>query len=398
MGDSLANAPSFMGVPMKLVSLVTLSFSYVRRFDTLIFIKTELVQIMHYSRVMPTSSARFLASTAVFLNEVLKLSLCIVVAFRDRRKIDGSMSPLSTSLANLYSEIFRPDNWKLAIPACLYTLQNRLQYVAVSNLDAATFQVTYQLKILTTALFSVTMLRRSLNSSQWISLVFLTGGVGIVQLPTPKPAVAGTTGPDAHRRSATYEGIGEDTSPVPAMNRSVGLVAVIIACMLSGLAGVYFEKVLKGSSASLWVRNIQLSFYSLFPAFFIGVVLMDGNEIMERGFFDGYNTVVWTAIVFQALGGIVVALCVNFADNIAKNFATSISILISFVASVFFFDFKVTINFVVGALFVLFATYLYSRPDQPTPAKAEYVALEKAVVEGIDSPDSVKQTISTSER
>lgn len=306
--------------------------------------KTEYAQIMHYSRVMPTSSNRFLASTAVFLNEVLKLSLCLVVAYRDRRKIDGSMSPLSTSLVNLYSEIFRPDNWKLAIPACLYTLQNRLQYVAVSNLDAATFQVTYQLKILTTALFSVTMLRRTLNSSQWISLVFLTGGVGIVQVPNTKHATAGTTSPGTHRRSATYEGIGDDTNTVSSMNRSVGLLAVIIACMLSGLAGVYFEKVLKGSSASLWVRNIQLSFYSLFPAFFIGIVVMDGNEIIERGFFDGYNVVVWTAIVFQALGGIVVALCVNFADNIAKNFATSISILISFIASVFFFDFKVTIN------------------------------------------------------
>lgn len=288
-----------------------------------------------------TSENRFFASTAVFLNEVLKLTLCLGVAFRDRRKLDGSMSPFSVSLRNLCTDIFRPDNWKLAIPACLYTLQNSLQYIAVSNLDAATFQVTYQLKILTTALFSVTMLHRSLSARQWISLVFLTAGVAIVQLPTSTP----TATPDPQ----TDPGVRERRDLVsphegPAMNRSVGFIAVIIACMLSGLAGVYFEKVLKGSTTSLWIRNIQLSFYSLFPAFFIGVVMVDGHEIMERGFFDGYNSVVWTAIVFQAFGGIVVALCVNFADNIAKNFATSISILLSFIASVYFFEFAVTMN------------------------------------------------------
>ena len=87
----------------------------------------------------------------------------------------------------------------------------------------------------------------------------------------------------------------------------------------------------------------------------------------------------WTAIGFQAVGGIVVALCVAYADNILKNFATSVSILISFVASVYFFDFVVTrnvpfpatllIQFVFGCAVVLFATYLYTKPDArpPTP-------------------------------
>ena len=69
---------------------------------------------------------------------------------------------------------------------------------------------------------------------------------------------------------------------------------------------------------------------------------MDGKEVLERGFFDGYNGIVWTTVLFQASGGIIVALCVKFADNILKNFATSISILLSFVASVYFFDFNVT--------------------------------------------------------
>jgi UDP-sugar transporter A1/2/3 len=287
---------------------------------------------------MPTSGERYFASTAVLANEVIKLAVCAAVAFGDRRKIDGSMSSLSLTLGNLWSDIFRRDSWKLAIPACLYTVQNSLQYVAVSNLDAATFQVTYQLKILTTAIFSVTMLHRRLSLLKWISLVTLTAGVAIVQLP------ASSSPEHAHqRRSATYEGIHNDHNTEPEMDRFTGLLSVVISCIISGLAGVYFEKILKGSQTSLWIRNIQLSIWALIPAV-IGMLYVDGHAIIERGFFSGYNAMTWLAILFQAIGGIVVALCVNYADNIAKNFATSISILISCIASIYIFDFVVTIN------------------------------------------------------
>jgi solute carrier family 35 (UDP-sugar transporter), member A1/2/3 len=71
---------------------------------------------------------------------------------------------------------------KLLIPSGLYTLQNNLLFIALSNLDAATYQVTYQLKILTTALFSVAMLGKKLDSLKWFSLVILMAGVSLVQV------------------------------------------------------------------------------------------------------------------------------------------------------------------------------------------------------------------------
>jgi UDP-galactose transporter len=249
----------------------------------------------------------------------------------------------------------------------LYTIQNNLQYLAVSNLDAATFQVTYQLKILTTAIFSVLMLGRTLSPRKWLSLLLLVVGVSIIQVPqaTSQPTAQGTdpkpwarTLEQLHdlgnnvaarmmKRSGSYEGIHEDrAAQIPHMNSQVGLIAVLVACALSGLAGVTFEKILKDSTGSktttLWVRNCQLSFWSLFPSLFLGVIWKDGQIIAETGFFAGYNWVVWMAIGFQAAGGVIVALVINYADNIAKNFATSISILISCIVSVYFFDFKVT--------------------------------------------------------
>lgn len=333
------------------------------------------LQIMHYSRIMPpVGGHRYFTSTAVFLNEVIKLGISLSLALNDVSKNMSSSTPATALFAELFRQVFTGDSWKLAVPAMLYTLQNSLQYIAVGNLDAATFQVTYQLKILATAIFSVIMLNRVLSPQKWFSLVLLMIGVAVVQIPTgPDNSVPtmkdlreGHTGWQFPRtveemrdlgsvaagqllskRSATYEGIEEDFSMHnPQLNASLGLLAAIIACVLSGLAGVYFEKVLKdsGSHVSLWIRNVQLSFYSLFPALFIGVMFKDGADISKFGFLVGYNWVVWTAVAFQAMGGVMVSLVVNYADNIAKNFATSISILISFMASVLFFNLRITLS------------------------------------------------------
>lgn len=171
----------------------------------------------------------------------------------------------------------------------------------------------------------------------------LEGVVGLAGEMAPGGAVR-----DIVKRSASYQGIQEDQELAhrAAMNYSIGLAAVLVAAAVSGLTGVYFEKVLKDSPTpvSVWTRNVQLSFYSLFPAFFVGVVYKDGADIARHGFFDGYNWIVWAAIVFQALGGVLASLCINYADNIAKNFATSISIVISFLFSVWFFNFNVSVT------------------------------------------------------
>lgn len=61
------------------------------------------------------------------------------------------------------------------------------------------------------------------------------------------------------------------------------------------LSGVYFEKVLKSSDTSLWVRNIQM-YLSGIVVTLVGVYLSDGAEIKEKGFFYGYTYYVWLVI------------------------------------------------------------------------------------------------------
>ena len=205
--------------------------------------------------------------------------------------------------------------------------------------------MTYQLKILTTALFSVLMLGKKLSGLQWSSLIILFVGVALVQLQS--------TSSSSH--SAQKQ------------NHILGLAAVIVSCLSSGFAGVYFEKMLKGSSASVWLRNVQLGMFGSLTAL-IGMFLKDGAAINEKGLFFGYNALVVLVISQQAVGGLIVAVVVKYADNILKGFATSLSIILSCIASVFLFDYIISLKFTIGAALVIVAIYLYGRPSTPKPA------------------------------
>merc|ERR1712048_1548483 len=72
---------------------------------------------------------------------------------------------------------------KVCVPGLLYTLRNNLLFVSLSNLSGAVYQVTYQLKILTTAVLSVIILGKALGPTKWSALFTLTLGVTCIQYP-----------------------------------------------------------------------------------------------------------------------------------------------------------------------------------------------------------------------
>jgi len=146
-------------------------------------------------------------------------------------------------------------------------------------------------------------------------------------------------------------------------NHLLGLICVLCAACTSGFSGVYFEKILKGAKTSLWIRNIQMGLPSIIIAY-ATVYLEDGVIVSEKGFFVGYSPIVWTVVGIQAAGGLIVAVVVKYADNVMKVFATSISIVVSCMVSAVVLDFRPTIRFCVGTVFVMTATVLYGRPDR----------------------------------
>ena len=301
----------------------------------LIFQNAGLAIIMRYSLIFPSTDGKYITSTAVLAAEVLKLMTSSLACFilDANWKVEKFQNLLKYEGGGLM-------DWsRLAVPSVLYTIQNSLQYTAMSNLSAPVFQVCYQMKIITTALFSVVLLNRHISSLQWGSVVALTVGVALVQI-------------------SQQNGGNDERS-----NSMLGLMAVVVGCLTSGFAGVYFEMVLKSSRASIWVRNIQLSFIGIFMATG-GCLLKDYDNIFPKEggiqFLKGYNHIVWNVILFQAAGGMIVALVVKYADNIIKNFATSFSILLSaFTSAILFRDVIINFSFVIGALMVMTSTYTF---------------------------------------
>ncbi|KJH43773.1 UDP-galactose transporter [Dictyocaulus viviparus] len=284
-----------------------------------------------YSRAR-TVEHMFLSTVAVFFTEVMKVFICLGFVL-----LDETPKRFITTIMN--QVVRQPyDTLKVCIPAMVYIVQNNLFYIAASHLDAATFMITSQLKIFTAAIFTALILKRALTRTQWFALFVLFVGVSLVQLQSSKSESSGLDG----------------QKPL------VGFLAVVIACCLSGFAGIYFEKILKGSApVSLWMRNIQMCVFSI-PSSFAAVFWQDGKTVVEQGLLLGFDWVVWLTVLWYCIGGLSVAVCIKYADNIAKNFATSVAIILATLGSMIFFSFQPTAQFLLGASLVIFSIFLYS--------------------------------------
>lgn len=103
----------------------------------LIVLTTALVLLLRYSRTMKMDGPRYLSSTAVMVAECLKFFTCLVVLFLQNRS-----SPTSFRIVIDREILQKPgETMKVAVPAILYVIQNNLLFLALSNLDAATYQV-----------------------------------------------------------------------------------------------------------------------------------------------------------------------------------------------------------------------------------------------------------------
>jgi UDP-sugar transporter A1/2/3 len=301
---------------------------------------------MKYSR-MTKNSQLYSTTSAVFSMEVIKFLSCFLFLFMEKK------GNLKHFCRELYEEILdKPKElMKIFVPALLFTIQNNLLYFGVSQLDVVTFQAISQLKILTTALFSVLMLNKTVTLRQWLACILLGFGVSLTQVSSgSKSSVSSQTGiknPGDALWNIDYK-------------RLYGCAAVLCACITSGFSSVYFEKILKNEKASLWIRNIQMSSFSVIIAY-IGMMFSSEYEmIRESGIFHGYNEIVCSVILLQAIGGLLVAVVMKYTDNIVKGFATSSSIGISWLISAFCFHYQTTVTGFSGMFLIMFAVCLYT--------------------------------------
>jgi len=159
--------------------------------------------------------------------------------------------------------------------------------------------------------------------------------------------------------------------------------------MCTSFASVYFEKMLKSSSQpSLWLRNIQLAAYSSVIAFV--ALELQADPIIERdGFLHGFNYATWLSIAWQALGGILVAVTIKYADNILRGFAQALAIIVASLGSSLFSTWKVTPSFVAGVVLVICAVFLYG---DACPTHEECASRMTAARRGWKGEDDLKSS------
>lgn len=85
--------------------------------------------------------------------------------------------------------------------------------------------------------------------------------------------------------------------------------------------------------------------------------VIDREAILQDGYFQGYSIWTWYSILLQGFGGLLVAYLVKYADSIIKVLATTLAFIFSSVASIYIFDFKIGIWFVVGSTIVLIGLF-----------------------------------------
>ncbi|UZJ54572.1 hypothetical protein CBS101457_003892 [Exobasidium rhododendri] len=353
--------------------------------STLVLYTSGLSFLMHRSRqATPGGGGLYSVPTSIFLAELLKLAVSLGMSYSaiykslpviknrydvleegkmeenalkrhesdenkgqsdsttddvdDYRSRRSSRSVSLLALHSLWEEVLTKDCWKLGVPAALYVAQNNLQMASISAVSAVTYQAVTQSKLLATALLSTYLLSKRYTRQQWTSIFILLVGVVMVSVSKIKSKGAAT---------------GQDQEAF-MIAKLFGVMGVFAACTLGSGAAVYMEKVLKmDKRTSLWIRNAQLSLFSLIPATF--AMLYEGAGLKN------FTSWAWITVVMRSLGGFLIALILQQTDSILKGIATSVAMVLSILIESIALGVPISVGFAFGAALVVFGSVTYVR-------------------------------------
>lgn len=336
----------------------------------------SVILTMRYSRirVQRGQTLPYSSNMVILLQELAKLPISFIAL---SLLVDGGYHHDGFSF--FFKETSIMDVVILIVPSLMYYFQNRMVHVAIQRLTAASFVIAYQLKLVFSTVLSELIFRRGLTATKWSSVVALFVGVSLVQL-------------ESVALSSKSNGASVQSSLLSSSSSRrtmVGLSAAILGSWLSALAGVYMEFVMKRirntksdveeaptpiisnrralkditsdlrtKTINMWLRNTQLamlgSLISLIPLVFGG-----GHT---KGHFEGFDSVVWSIVALQALGGLAVSASLIYADSVLKGFATSVSLLVVGLFDSIVLHEKLGGIFWSGASVVVASVWAYSQP------------------------------------
>jgi len=221
-----------------------------------------------------------------------------------------------------------------SLPALIYFVQNNLVFWALLYIDATTYQVLVNLKILTTGVLFRFIMGKELSGIQWSALVLLMVGCATSQISTDCDAGS--------------------IFAVPIQ----GIIIVVILSVLSASAGIITEWIMKKSSLKmdpLHRQNLHL--------YFFGIIFNTLGYMMEKqpteSFFAGYNAITWSVVMSYSFTGLCVSVIMKYADNMVKIYAVAVSMALTMILSIFMFEYEPTTQLFFGIVIITISILMY---------------------------------------
>ncbi|CAJ1364306.1 unnamed protein product [Effrenium voratum] len=293
------------------------------------------------------SQVTYNSSMAVLLAELLKLVFALV------------MLPEALSWS-------KSGSWLYAVPATLYTLQNRLVFEALRCISPPEYQLLNNMKLFTTSILFRVVMKRQLCVLQWLALVLLALGMALGTVPC---------GPCGINVNASEEG------------RDVwkGISIMMALAWCSAAAGILNEWLIKKSN-NVFEANVWLYMFGVMAAIVqLLSILADSMQMPSQeftrypgdhwdgaghgesgpGYLTGFTTSLlpWSVVLCNALLGQSIAFLFRYADSIVKLYAVNAALVLTTLLSSMFFAYELHFHAVAGYLVFLLSMCLHYTPS-----------------------------------
>ncbi|KAH9618639.1 hypothetical protein KSS87_008340 [Heliosperma pusillum] len=261
----------------------------------------------------PLISKRFIRRDVIVTSSVLACEVAKVVCAFIVLLINGSLAKVFNNWSFVSALAFS------GLPAAIYALQNSLLQISYKNLDSLTFSMLNQTKLFFTAFFGFIILRQK-QSIQQIGALFLLIAAAVLL------------------------SIGEGTSKGsksknPEEVLFYGIVPVLVASVLSGLASALCQWASQVKKHSSYLMTMEMSFFGSVCLLASLSKSPDGNAMRSHGFFRGWTLLTLVPVIANALGGILVGLVTTYAGGVRKGFVIVSALLVTAMLQ-FIFDGK----------------------------------------------------------
>jgi len=242
-------------------------------------------------------------------------------------KLVGSLTMYSVWLpahARTHRMLRRREVAAYAAPAAIFALINWIAFEILQRLSASTFQMLSTQKIIATALLFRAILKRRLTPVHYATIVLLAAGASTAHLPGGRP------GEPCEPSSGVDGGSGDASAEWTIDETGLGVALTMLSCVLSGLASVLNEALLKwdGRLHSLCLQNALLySWCFLFTA--AALLAHDSDRLAAQGPFRGFTAAVWLLVVVNSATGAALSVVLKHQSSLVKAFASVCAMLAS---------------------------------------------------------------------